>query len=418
VKAPAETPLHFRSLDVLRGLASLAVVVFHYAGFLSLGDVTASAAQRSQLPFNGYLFPFYEQGWQAVTIFFSLSGFIFFWLYGTSVAERKISASEFFLLRFSRLYPLHFATLLLVAALQWLYARAHPDIPYFVCSVNDLEHFALQLFLASNWLPSSGFSFNFPVWSVSIEVLLYAVFFIFCRLQRPRPWTMGVLVLAGWWLIFRVHVDLGTGLGSFFAGGLVYMAYRRLAVISLQMPWLIALVSLTVLIWIVGVHGVANSWSFLPDSWSKRARYFPMALMFPSLILCLAMLEQKFRFPRGVAWLGDISYSTYLLHFPLQIAFVLVVDAAGLSRNVFYSPGVFIIYFATLILLGLASFHWLERPMQRRLRSLGRALRRPGVEGAMGPDRGDPSPAELPDPIRGGAAGSAGAPTSKTMSPP
>ena len=71
-----------------------------------------------------------------------------------------------------------------------------------------------QLFLASNWLPSSGFSFNFPVWSVSIEVLLYGVFFVYCRFQKPRPWTMAVLALAGWWLIFRFNVDLGTGLGS------------------------------------------------------------------------------------------------------------------------------------------------------------------------------------------------------------
>jgi len=377
MKQPAGVPSHFRSLDVLRGLASLAIVVFHYAGFMSVGDVTLSGVERSRLPFNPYLFGLYEQGWQAVTIFFTLSGFIFFWLYAMPVAERKISASEFFLLRFSRLYPLHFATLLAVAGLQWLYGNAHPELPYFVCSVNDLYHFALQLFLASNWLPSSGFSFNFPIWSVSIEVLLYAVFFVFCRLQKPRPWTMTVLVVAGWWLLYRFNVDLGTGLGSFFAGGLVYMAYRRLQANALQTRWLIALVGLTVLIWIVGLYGIASSWDFLPDAWANRTRYFPMALMFPSLILSLAMLERNFRFPPGLAWLGDISYSTYLLHFPLQIAFVLVVDAVGLSRGVFYSSSLFVLYFATLILLGLASFHWLERPLQRQLRKLARHPERP-----------------------------------------
>jgi len=128
MKQPAGVPSHFRSLDVLRGLASLAIVVFHYAGFMSVGDVTLSGVERSRLPFNPYLFGLYEQGWQAVTIFFTLSGFIFFWLYAMPVAERKISASEFFLLRFSRLYPLHFATLLAVAGLQWLYGKAHPEL--------------------------------------------------------------------------------------------------------------------------------------------------------------------------------------------------------------------------------------------------------------------------------------------------
>ena len=91
------------------------------------------------------------------------------------------------------------------------------------------------------------------------------------------------------------------------------------------------------------------------------------------------MLERKLSLPPGLAWLGDISYSTYLLHFPLQIAFVLVVDAAGLSRGVFYSSSVFVIYFVTLILLGLGSFHWLERPLQRQLRRLARHSRRLGV---------------------------------------
>lgn len=381
--ASAAIPSHLRSLDVLRGLASLAVVVFHYAGFLSVGDVTATPFQRALLPFNGFLFPLYDQGWQAVTIFFTLSGFVFFWLYAAPLADRKISGSEFFLLRFSRLYPLHLATLLLVAGLQWLYGRAHPELPYFVCSVNDLYHFVLQLFLASNWVPSSGFSFNFPVWSVSIEVLLYAVFFVFCRIQAPRPWTTALLAIAGWWLVYRFNVDLGTGLGSFFAGGLVYLAYRRLSARPATTPWTIGLVVLTCAIWIVGVEGIANSWAFVPAAWASRMRYFPMALMFPSLILCLAMLERQFRFPPGIAWLGDISYSTYLLHFPLQIAFVLVVDAAGLARNVFSSSSLFLLYFATLILLGLASFHWLERPLQRRLRKLAGPPRELGARRAV-----------------------------------
>jgi peptidoglycan/LPS O-acetylase OafA/YrhL len=66
--------------------------------------------------------------------------------------------------------------------------------------------------------------------------------------------------------------------------------------------------------------------------------------------------------------LGDISYSSYLLHFPLQLICVLITLSLGLPRSVFLSPGAYFLYFAVLIAASFASYHWLERPAQRSLR--------------------------------------------------
>ena len=62
--------------------------------------------------------------------------------------------------RFSRLYPLHFATLLFVAAAFLAFG------PYIYES--DAYHFVLNVLLASSIGFEKGYSFNGPSWSISV----------------------------------------------------------------------------------------------------------------------------------------------------------------------------------------------------------------------------------------------------------
>ena len=72
----------------------------------------------------------------------------------------------------------------------------------------------------------------------------------------------------------------------------------------------------------------------------------------PLTLAALALQEQSLgRRYRALYFLGDISYSTYLLHFPLQL-----VGAA------------FRLDAAALIALGAASHYGFERPLQNLLR--------------------------------------------------
>ena len=88
-----------------------------------------------------------------------------------------MSGKEFFLLRFSRLYPLHFITLIIVCLLQ-LYSIKKTG-SYIVYSNNDLKHFLLNLFFISGWGGYEGPSYNAPIWSVSLELFAYICFFYF-----------------------------------------------------------------------------------------------------------------------------------------------------------------------------------------------------------------------------------------------
>lgn len=108
------TNLRYRVLDVLRAFASLSVVVWHYQHFYFDPTMNRVNIEAQEQPFFWALGLFYRRGALAVDLFFVLSGFIFFTMYSKRIAEKAIGGSEFAALRFSRLYPLHFITLVLV----------------------------------------------------------------------------------------------------------------------------------------------------------------------------------------------------------------------------------------------------------------------------------------------------------------
>jgi peptidoglycan/LPS O-acetylase OafA/YrhL len=171
-------------LEGLRFLATLAVLIWHYQHFAFISDKPVDLI-KSELPYYAGLFPFYEAGRYGVWVFWCISGFIFFWKYRDAISDRSISGWTFFVFRLSRLYPLHFMTLMLVALLQPIYFTLNGY--FFVYPNNDIPHFAAQLFMASDWLPLFGNSFNGPIWSVSVEVLVYAVFFLTLRFATKSP---------------------------------------------------------------------------------------------------------------------------------------------------------------------------------------------------------------------------------------
>ena len=213
------------ALDTLRGVAALSIVFWHWQHFFAISGDWQEGWSRTQEPFYPFLKPLYEEGWAAVDLFFVLSGFVFFWLYGARIREARIGAARFALLRFSRLYPLHFVLLIAVAAMQFAFFRANDG--FFVYDVNDVPHFIAQLFLVQNWYPWAPQSFNGPAWSVSLECLLYAVFFIACRFGLRAGWRSVLLALCGVPLLW-IDEHIARGVIGFFMGGAMVACWRSL----------------------------------------------------------------------------------------------------------------------------------------------------------------------------------------------
>ena len=345
-------------LDIARGVASLAVVFWHFQHFfmVSPGALPVSF-QHSWQPLYGIFIIFYEYGYLAVQFFFVLSGFVFFHVYLDEIRARRVSAWEFFVFRFSRLYPLHFVTLIVVAVGQWIAYQQFGS--YVVYPANDGKHFLLNLLFISHWGLQDGWAFNAPVWSVSVEVLLYLSFFFFAMLKHALVW-MTVLGLGGWLLAhYLLALDVGVALSCFYLGGGVFLLFQRICaksspsqVIAISSSVIVLLGSIAIAI--LSSMGVATAIL----TW----------LVFPSLVFLLALVQHRSRnLGQRFQWFGEITYSTYLLHFPLQLFLILGAKSFGIFPD-YRSAWNLILFFGVLIAISIASYRWFEKPMQNLLR--------------------------------------------------
>jgi len=347
-------------LELLRFVSAAAVLVFHYQHFVFQGTAQPVDFVRARQPLYSALALLYVHGFEGVRVFWCISGFIFFWRYRDSIADGRVGGRKFFVLRFSRLYPLHFVTLLLVALLQLIYSRLNGA--FFVYPYNDLRHFVLQLFMASNWGLQRGDSFNGPIWSISLEVLVYGVFYLALAFVS-RSWLVNVIVVAlcGAARILGIHYPIFDCLVFFYMGGLSAIAYR-----SITSPRMRS-VSTGAALFVAGAV-LLLVWAFA--LYQRPGFSFVFLICYtPLLLFCLCADFQVG--PTARSWIeaaGNMTYASYLLHFPLQLASVIVF--AGLGASVpFYSAGFFWLFIGGTLLASFFVYKYLELPAQRMLRS-------------------------------------------------
>jgi peptidoglycan/LPS O-acetylase OafA/YrhL len=351
---------HFHLLDILRGLASLSVVLWHYQHFFFIpGAGLPSNFDRTQQPFYDVFSLFYNEGSRAVQLFFVLSGFIFFYQYSHSIKERKTGVWKFFVLRFSRLYPLHFVTLIWVAVGQVASVRITGD--FFVFHCNNWMRFVVSALFLTDWLPESRVcpTFNGPTWSLSVEVFLYVVFFIFCIVMSEK-WR-GQIIAVVTTIIFSVlfyYFDgyhlLGEPVACFFAGGLACLLLERTRE--------------NLLISLITFCGVASAASLIYMSYFGASRLLLALVTYPFAVFALAAFQKvRPNAGRPIRIIGDITYSTYLLHFPLQLTAVLILEELSIYVD-FRTKLAWCAFILSVIAMSIVSFYFFERPMQRLLR--------------------------------------------------
>jgi peptidoglycan/LPS O-acetylase OafA/YrhL len=355
--AAAKVTNKLLGLETLRFLTALAILIFHYRHFSYIAD-RPDGLVLERLPYFGLLHPLYGSGAIGVWVFWCISGFIFFWKYRDPIADRTIGGWKFFTLRFSRLYPLHLVTLLTVALLQSLYFSANGN--FFVYKNNDLPHFLTQLFMASEWGITKGESFDGPIWSVSVEVLVYLLFFL--MLRATRSWLLNLGIVVACIVADRMSASghFTNCLGFFYMGGLAAIARQRLGASKLA-------IVLESCAWTV-----AAAIPFLIAQMSRAQfnRYdFPLLLIYtPALLFALA---REFSLPavaqKAIQAAGNMTYSSYLLHFPIQLVIVLGFAATGRSVP-FYEVSLFGVYLCTVLPSSYLVYRYFEAPAQSFLR--------------------------------------------------
>jgi peptidoglycan/LPS O-acetylase OafA/YrhL len=141
----------------------------------------------------GPLAPIVDSGYISVSFFLLLSGFILTYNYGERARQGKLGARTFWLLRFSRLYPVYIFSLLVSLGMlaQEFHAQTRLDFALGV---------VLTPLLLQGWHPVLSTFWNTPAWTMSTEAFFYLLFPWLATLRPSRRWKRLVLLMLGLWL--------------------------------------------------------------------------------------------------------------------------------------------------------------------------------------------------------------------------
>jgi len=354
----------YLTLDGLRGVAALSVVVLHTPHFFD----------QWHLPYS----------FLAVDLFFILSGFVLAAAYEARF-QSGLTPAGFVRLRLIRLYPLYLlgtAIGIPVALMSMKYAGSGLSVDW------SPGVFALSLPLSLVMLPTptagtDGFLYplNPVLWTILFEVAvngLYAVLAAHLRSNR----RLGALVAAaavalvgsvlttdvleGGATWFTLGVGVSRMMFSFFCGVLVFRLRRPTKVQS-------SLASVALLIILLVLLGLPHT---------RLSALATILLLFPALVIVASVIEPGRSLRRLFGLLGVTSYAVYAIHKPLyQILLGLLIIAAPVKPQTL-APWIGIGYLFLVFGVCVLIDRLYDTPFRRLLASLAqdRAVRADQVD--------------------------------------
>lgn len=293
-----QTKQHFTILDGLRGIAALAVVIFHFMEW-----VYTDSSQN-----------FIGHGFLAVDFFFCLSGFVIGYAYDDRIA--KMGILEFFKSRIIRLHPLVIAGSIL-GLLAFLFDPfgGHPEL--YSTGKIILTFFCSLLLIPLPIIEDRGFnlfSFNAPSWSLFWEYIANIVYaFFLYRIKRNYLLLLTLLSAVAICLVcYRSGNLLGGWSGPTFWDGCARISYSFLAgLLIYRSNWIIknklGFIGLSILLLLAFI---------MPSSkWNWLSEPFVVLVYFPLLIALGAGSTLTPGLKKVCIFSGKISYPLYMTHY-------------------------------------------------------------------------------------------------------
>lgn len=350
-------------LTGFRGIAAWWVVFYHVNTHL-----------RQWLP--GAICDIIGRGYLAVDFFFVLSGFIISYVYYEAITDiNKQQILGFYVKRVARIYPLHLVLLLLYLSIPLAYVLTGRMLPE--GNLYTLRSFLLGLLLAHNWGVLNELTWNIPSWSISTELAAYLTFPFVAVASKRLVSHKAILAIAGSAVIaiFAIyhfcdaadigadipHLGLFRCLAEFVLGICAYKLYTGRQ-IRREVGCFILF------------SGVALSCVVLlnkgSDFLTAPTAFFLFIL---GSLVCETGLAKLFSKPIFV-YLGEISYSTYLVHYFVKDWMKMLFLRDNNISLVWVTAYVMITYAASHLL-----YTYIERPSRRMALDFGMKLipRRP-----------------------------------------
>jgi peptidoglycan/LPS O-acetylase OafA/YrhL len=346
--------MHFRTLEIWRLSAALAVMMWHFLRYAPPGHEAASAALYRLMPL--------------MEMFFMISGFLIMLRYADTLMSEPGSFRRFIVRRLARLYPLYFMTLLFFCVVA---AALHLGL----VQSEQPERYAwsalpANILLVQAWGLTDTLTFNDVGWTLSAEWFCYLTLpVLVLAYQRYVIWGLAAVAAAA-----IVALEIGVAMGWIpFPSWLqanTWGAYRAFADFALGAMVAVAVrdsrLRLTSLVpgWLVFIAAVA--------AMATLQNAYVIVLLLAAATFLAALAERND--PEAAAYLkplhpiGRVSFGIYMIHPVIESVLLAVV-----WRKMLEPMGVMSFYAywylpaAAVIATALLSDRYFEGPVSRYL---------------------------------------------------
>ena len=341
---------HFEILDGLRGLAAIAVVIFHFM----------------EIAVPDYSNNFISHAYLAVDFFFCLSGFVIAYAYDQRIA--KIGIAQFFKLRLIRLHPL-----VIIGSIIGLLVFIFDPFTNLYQTYADKT---LLLFLSSClMIPYPAirerffclFHLNPPTWSLFWEYvanIFYAL--VLVRLGNKVLWFL--TIIAAFILLYESkqshYLGVGWG-GDNAAGGAIRVFYSFLAgILTYRSTWIIrsklGFIPIGILLLLAFMIPFSKTYNWLIDP-------LVVVFYFPVLVMLGAGIQANTTGRKICQFSGDISYPIYMIHYPFIWLFMSYVEKHKPSLAIMSL--ITVVGTISLILLAYLILKYVDDPLRKLLKN-------------------------------------------------
>lgn len=333
----------FATLDGLRGVAALCIVVLHCYRYFGVWQTSAAPL--------------------AVDLFFVLSGFVLAFAYGSRF-ENGMTPMQFVKARIIRLYPLYlFGTLLGVV-------QALVTIHYMPGKYGwGWGQFWESLPFALTMLPAPGqatlFPFNGVMWSIFFELFINIVWAFAWRPLQSTKLLLAVILLSGIGTAASVFYFGTMWLGANwvnFIGGLLRVSYSFfLGALLFRIHRSVKLPQVPPIVLLIGLPALLGLTVSVPT------RLLLALFVLPWFVLLGARVEPKGMLQNVCRGLGAASYAVYAVHkrlYLLTYAAVLQLFHVDLQR---FAPFIGIGFMVGVVGFCLLLNRYFDEPVRKWL---------------------------------------------------
>ena len=343
-----DTSLFRNDIQGLRALSVLAVIVFHY---------------DSQILPGGFI---------GVDAFLVISGYLITQILLAKKRDTQgisLTLQNFYVNRFKRIVPAYYLMLLLVSLASALLFIEN-DFSHFYKSLRSSLLFISNQYFGSfgdYFAPSSNEQPLLHTWSLAVEMQFYLLYPLAVllipvnRLKQALP-LAGLILLIATEIMLNVKGDRQQYYHSLYARVPEFLAGAAIALYGLtdRVPE-----KKNDFFWFTGLLLLIVSSVFLDG-----ATPFPGLLSIPPVLgTCLLIVSyqssmSKWLAARPLVWLGSLSYSLYLWHWPIL---ALIRYYTGENELNFYATATFII--GTLF-FAVVSYYFVEKYFHKNKRKI------------------------------------------------